>query len=78
MLVYGKYECLVMHMLYACVLYASCGSSQRCVRHNLQFVNAGRICNKRPYRRGILCFIGSHGPYTYECTMPNCFKCGHF
>ena len=41
-----------------------------------QFVNAGRGCNRRPYRRGILqsrshnCFIGSH-----ECLLlftPSC------
>ena len=25
MLVYGKYECFIMQMLYVCVLYASCG-----------------------------------------------------
>ena len=42
MLVYGKCECLVMQMLYVCVLCASCGSSQCCVLHDLQeFVNAG-------------------------------------
>ena len=41
-------------MLYVCVLCASCGSSQCCVLHDLQFVNAGRGCNRRPYRRGIL------------------------
>ena len=44
--------------------------------HDLQFVNAGRGCNRRPYRRGILqnrsqnCFIGSH-----ECLhlfAPSC------
>ena len=35
-----------------CVLCASCGSSQCCVLHDLQFVNAGRGCNRRPYRRG--------------------------
>ena len=45
-------------------LCASYGSSQCCVLHDLQFVNAGRGCNRRPYRRGILqsrshnCFIG--------------------
>ena len=66
MLVYGECECFVMQM-YVCVLCASCGSSQCCVLHDLQFVNAGRGCNRRPYRRGILqsrshnCFIGSHG-----------------
>ena len=54
MLVYGECECFVMQMLYVCVLYASCGSSQCCVLHDLQFVNAGRGCNRRPYRRGIL------------------------
>ena len=40
MLVYRKCECLVMQMLYVCVLCASCGSSQCCVLHDLQFVNA--------------------------------------
>ena len=40
MLVYGKYECLVMQMLYVCDLCASCGSSQCCVLHDLQFVDA--------------------------------------
>ena len=54
-------------MFVSCVLCSSCGSSQCCVLHDLQFVNAGRGCNRRPYRRGILqsrshnCFIGSHG-----------------
>ena len=42
MLVYGKCECKVMQMLYDCVLYASCGSSQCCVLHDFPFVNAGR------------------------------------
>ena len=37
MLVYGKYECFVMQMLYVCVLCASCGSSQCCILHDLQF-----------------------------------------
>ena len=57
-------------------LCATCGSSQCCILHDLQFVNAGRGCNRRPYRRGILqsrshnCFIGSH-----ECLLlftPSC------
>ena len=39
MLVYGKCECFVMHMLYVCVLCACCGSYQCCVLHALQFVN---------------------------------------
>ena len=54
MLVYGECECFVMQMLYVCVLCASCGSSQCCVLHDLQFVNAGRGCNRRPYRRGMV------------------------
>ena len=44
----------VMQMLYVCVLCASCSSSQGCVLHDLQFVNAGQGCNRRPYKRGIL------------------------
>ena len=70
MLVYGECECCVIQMLYVCVLSASCGSSQCCVLHDLQFVNAGRGCNRRPYRRGILqnqshnYFIDSH-----ECLL---------
>ena len=62
-LVYGKSECFVMQMLYVCVLRAYCGSSQCCVLHDLQFVNAGR-------GRGILqsrshdCLVGSH-----ECLL---------
>ena len=76
MLVYGECECFVKQMLYVCGLCASCGSSQCYVLHDLQFVNAGRGCNRRPYRRGILqsrshnCFIGSH-----ECLLlftPSC------
>ena len=31
MLVYGKYECFDMQILYVCVLCASCGSSQFCM-----------------------------------------------
>ena len=65
MLVYEKYECFVMHMLYVCVLYTTCGSSQCCILHDLQFVNAGRGCKRRPYGIGILhsrshdCLIGA-------------------
>ena len=44
MLVYGECECFVMQMLYVCVLCASCGSSQCCILHALQFVNAGQGC----------------------------------
>ena len=70
--------CMFCHadVVYVCVLCASCGSSQCCVLHDLQFVNVGRGCNRRPYRRGILqsrshrCFIGCH-----ECLLlftPSC------
>ena len=54
MLVYGKYECFVMQMLYVCVLCASCGSSQCYIMQDLQFVDAGRGCKRLPYGRGIL------------------------
>ena len=70
MLVYVKYECFVVQMLYVCVLCASCGSSQCCILHDLQFVNTGRGCKRRSYGRGILqsrsydCLIGSH-----ECLL---------
>ena len=72
-------ECFVMQM-YVCVLCASCGNSQCCVLHNLQFINAGRGCKRRPYGRGILqirpydCLVGSH-----ECLLlfAPCF-CGEF
>ena len=77
MLVYGKCECFVMQMLYVCVLCVSCGSSQYCVLHDLQFVHAGRDCTRQPCVRGILqslshdcIIIGSH-----ECLLlftPSC------
>ena len=38
MLVYGKYECFVMHILYVWVLCISCGSSQFCFLHDLPYV----------------------------------------
>ena len=53
MLVYGKCECFLVQM-YVCIVCASCGSSQCCVLHDLQFVNAGRGCKSRPYGRVIL------------------------
>ena len=63
------------------VLCVPCGSTQCCVLHDLQFVNAGQGCKRRPYRRGILqsrshnCFIGSHGClllFTLSCYS-ECF-----
>ena len=50
MLLCGKCECFIMQMLYVCVLCASCGSSQCCVLHDLQFINAGR-----GWKRCLLC-----------------------
>ena len=43
-----------MQMLYVFDLCASCGSSQCCILHDLQFLNASRGCKRRPYGRGIL------------------------
>ena len=37
MLVYGECECLFMHMLYVCVMCASCGRSQCFLLHDLHF-----------------------------------------
>ena len=76
MLMYGKYECFIMQMLYVCVLCASRGSSQCCILLDLQFVNAGRGCKRRPYGRGILqsrshdCLIGGH-----ECLLVFALLC---
>ena len=53
-LVYGKYECFVVQMLYVCVLCAYGGSSQCCILHALNFVNAGEGCKRRPNGKGIL------------------------
>ena len=64
--VYGKWTCFGMQMLYVCVLFASCGSPQCCVLHDLMLVNTGRGCKRRPYGRDILqirfhCVVGNHG-----------------
>ena len=61
MLVYGECECFVMQLLYVCVLCASCGSSQCCVMHDLQFVNAGRGCNRRPHPVAVSAFMICRG-----------------
>ena len=42
---------VVMQMLFVCVLCASCGSSQCCILHDLQFVNTGRGCKRRPWKK---------------------------
>ena len=57
MLVYVKYECFVMQMLYVCVLCASCGRSQCCILHDLQFVNVGPGCKRRPYKLLLLVVV---------------------
>ena len=68
MLVYGKYEYFVMHVLYLCVLRAPGASSQYCVLHALHFVDIGRGSKWRPYGRRILqrrshvCLVGSVSP----------------
>ena len=49
-----EYEYFVMLMLYVCVLCASCGSSQCCILHDLQFVNGGQGSKRLPYVRDIL------------------------
>ena len=70
MIVYGKCECFVIHMLYVCVLCTSYDNSQCRFLHYVQFVNAGRGFKGRPYGRGILqsrchdCFVVS-----YECIL---------
>ena len=70
MLVYGKYESIVIQMLYVCVSFSSCSSSQCCVLHYLQVVNTGRGGMRRPYGGGIIqnrsydCLVFSH-----ECLI---------
>ena len=71
MLVYEECECFVMQMLYVCVLCASCGSSQCCVLHDLQFVNAGQGCSRRPYRRGILQSRSHNFTMTVSFCLPH-------
>ena len=72
----GIVENSIIFLLGVLKYYTSCDIPQCCVLHYFQFVNAGRGCNGRPYRRGILqsrshnCFIGSH-----ECVLlftPSC------
>ena len=72
----GSVSVFVMHMLYDCVLCASCSSFQCCVLYDLQVINAGQECKRLPYGRGILqswshnCIVGSH-----ECLflfIPSC------
>ena len=63
-----------------CCMCVSCGSSQCCIMHDLQFVNAGRGCKRRPYEIGILqsrshdCLIGSH-EYLLLFTPSFCYEC---
>ena len=54
---------------YRCCMFVSCVhpvAVQCCVPHNLQFINVGKKCKRRPYGRDILqspshnCLVGSH------------------
>ena len=54
-------------------LCASCGTSQCCVLHDFQLVNAGRECKRRPYRRVIL-----HLYYLYDIYVSTmCIYCDY-
>ena len=44
---YKYYYYFVMRIVYVCVMCASCGSPQ-CIMHDLQCINAGRGCKRRP------------------------------
>ena len=73
MIVYVTYECFGMQMLYVCVLCASCGSSQCCILHDLQFVNAGQGRKWRPYGRAYTrwsCHSGLANPVQIVSTTP--------
>ena len=72
------WEVLVFRHADVICLCTSCGSSQCCVLHYLQFVNPGRGCQRRPYGIAILqswshnCLVGSH-----ECLLlfiPSCYS----
>ena len=75
--VYGKNEGFIMQMLYVCVLCTSCGSSQCCVLHDLQFVNAGRGCKRRPYGRGILHGSKRHSLHAVELSQRSGKPCAN-
>ena len=63
-----------------CVLCASCGSSQCCFLHDLQLVNAGRGCKRRPYgicipqNQSEECLIGSQ-EFLLLLTPSCCCEC---
>ena len=64
MLVYGKYDCIIVQMLYVCVLCASCGRYKCCILHDLKFVNSGQDA------RGILhCLVFL--PYSVSFCLPH-------
>ena len=46
--VFCRCSCIgsVSVLSFICALCVSCGSSQCCIRHDLQFVNAGRACKR--------------------------------
>ena len=47
-------------------MFVSCVYPQCCILHDLQFVNAGRGCKRRPYERGIP-----------QSRSPDCLICSH-
>ena len=74
------YVCVrgVMDVVFSvCIVTRGAVGARVCyILHDLQFVNSGRRCKRRPYGRGILqsrshdCLIGSH-----ECLLlftPSC------
>ena len=54
MLVYGKYECFGMQMLYVCVLCTSCGSSQCCILHELQLGGGSTLKTRNNFFSALL------------------------
>ena len=64
-------------MLYVCVLCASRGSSQCCILHDLQFVDAGRGCKRQPYGGGIFqsrshnCLVGTLVAMSVSVCLPH-------
>ena len=67
MLVYGKYGCFVMQMLYVRVLCASCGSSQCCILHEFVKLMLVRICMNI---KTVHIFVFKVF-YTYSCGLRN-------
>ena len=69
MLVYGKYECFVMQMLYMCGLCASCGSSQCCILHD--FHMCGIMFLLRAVLNILVTNASPRGPMCFRCLIFN-------